>query len=522
MTELYDQKILRVSCDDRNTVNCTDLFLQTEVTFDGRFYVAKIPAGTKFYTGTLAQDEMLVHSFGTVMLKGGLDISDVGIQVNGPDQFPSQLYQETGPSWFGGKRDASMYASLKNCSECVYVYTLKRDAIFLVLPNAYNLAKLFFAFLTNKEEGICEGLCEIFPGLDKLIEKLVQTPEYINRKTPLNWMKIDLIKSIGYDIRRMSYGEIDFYVSVAIKKLFEQTTIKYDGYMAPSTKKVDSTMFHEEVMLFNPYTTLDRDFTNPIDASNTAVKFSTGPILQAFRERLENTGLPNDNTQWAYTVWSLLYAEKLIERFKMQQFLNLDSTDTRFIAFATLVHEISDDYEELARELGVTLDQSRREIIKLVQSRFDHFEDIVHEVNKNPSDYFTDSNEYLFNVEIPYCEDFREPKLVSKCNDELSRDMKIYPKEKLTSLIERYYGDLNRLQLETLLIVSIAHVLGRTPYGRGRVTKYDGSLHLKNLVASSHYFPINNQYRVALGSPKRSMIMRKIGIIIGQIALIKH
>jgi len=472
-----------------------------------------MPAGSKVYAGTLAQDEMLLHSFGSVILNS-----------RAPDDFPDHIYQNTGPSWFGGQKEASLYAFLKGCPECIYVFTLKEDTNLIVLPNAYNLAKLVFMFSTGREEDdeVVDGLYEMFPGLDQLIEDLTQSGEYYMRKDPVRWLTIEMVQKSHFNIKRLSHGDVDFGVSYRLMQLFKDYKLKYSGYMAPAIKKVDSGFFHEEVMFFNPYTTLERDVSDPLDASNTAVKMSAGPALQEFRKKLETRGRLDDNTQWDYTVWSLLYAEKVLARYRRSDFLNLDSSDARFIAFATLVHEVYDGYEELARELGVTLDHPRREILLMVHRRYDQFEDIVDLVAENPEEYIQDSGSYLFNVEIPPCDDFREQQFVDKCNAELIRDMRVFPKDKLLSLLDDYFRDLNPLQLTTLVIVSIAHVLGMTPYGRGRVTTYGGSKDLKNLVASSQYFPINNQYRSAKGSPERSMTMRKIGIMLGQITLIQR
>lgn len=123
------------------------------------------------------------------------------------------------------------------------------------------------------------------------------------------------------------------------------------------------------------------------------------------------------------------------------------------------------------------------------------------------------------------CDDFKSHNLTTKCNKTLEKFMEYIPEDNLITLLNKYYGDLDKLQLTTLIIISIAHVLGLTPFGRGRLNyiKRDGPIiynQLKHLVASSHYFPIRNQYRSALGEPNRSMLMRKIGVIVGEIALV--
>lgn len=364
----------------------------------------------------------------------------------------------------------------------------------------------------------------MFNGLEDLVKCLVK-----HQDTNLQWLTPKLVEECGFKIARNSEYRNDFDTSFGLLQYFMSRKSKYRGYVSP-TMKSSYGNFHEEIMIFNPPSVLKRNYSDPQDASNKADIITPGPVLQAFQKRLDisrNKDINQwDNTRWDYTVWTLLYTEKIIERYKQHKFLNLSPSDTRFIAFVALIHEGSDDYEDLARELGVILDQERRDIIHIVQQRYSHLETIVNIVSEDPSQYLTRTGyDQIFNVDIPMCDDFKSHNLTTKCNKTLEKFMEYISKDNLVTLLNKYYGDLDKLQLTTLIIISIAHVLGLTPFGRGRLNyiKRDGPIiynQLKHLVASSHYFPIRNQYRSALGEPNRSMLMRKIGVIVGEIALI--
>lgn len=515
MTELYNPESLKVPCDEDDydyNLTCTDLFLRTKIVYDGDFFIAIVPKGTVIYTGTLAQNEMLLYSFGNLMLR------------DGPDTFDPEIYAMAGPSWFSNLKVAARYAHDKTCPECIYSYKLKRDLKLIVLSNAYNLAKLAFIFLEDKS--MVAGLYFMFDGLEDLVARLMK---YQDKDIP-NWLTPKLVEECGFKITRNSEYRKDFDTSFGLLQYFMSKNSKYRGYMSPTIKHSHGN-FHEEIMIFNPPSVLKRNYSDPHDASNKAAIISPGPVLQAFQKRYDTSRNIDvnhwDNTKWDYTVWTLLYTEKIIERYKQHKFLNISPSDTRFIAFVALIHEVSDDYEDLAHELGVTLDKARRDIIRIVQDRHTDFEAIVDIVSKEPSQYLTktDEDEQIFNVDIPLCDDFKSHNMTTKCNKKLEKFMEYIPEDNLVTLLNKHYGDLDKLQLTTLIIISIAHVLGLTPFGRGRLKyiKRDGPIiynRLKHLVASSHYFPIRNQYRSALGEPNRSMLMRKIGIIIGEIALI--
>ena len=83
MTELYNPESLKVPCDKDDydyNLTCTDLFLRTKVVYDGDFFFFFFPKDTVIYTGTRAQNEMLLYSFGNLMLQ------------EDPDTFGSEIY----------------------------------------------------------------------------------------------------------------------------------------------------------------------------------------------------------------------------------------------------------------------------------------------------------------------------------------------------------------------------------------------------------------------------------------------
>lgn len=521
--ELYNPAILHIPCVDDGNYQCTEIFSDGRMSFDGNSYVYTMPAGKKVFAGSLAQDHMLLHTFSSGFLW----------TVEGPDNIPEKIFHRTGPSWFGGYNVASIYSKMKDCPECIYVFSLKRDVTLLVLSNAYNLAKIAFEisdgnFQFEEETGDETGdetgelshlrqvkvpsLYRMFPGLEELYGRLAPF------KNGSNWLTPKLVEEQmrGLVINRVSKAHIDFNFSVGMMMYFRDNNLNYSGYMSPSF----SNTFHEEVMFLNPYDVLTRDFTDPRDASNAAVRVTQGPVLQWYSDQLsQKKERGQGGTVWAHTVWALLYAEKIISRYR--KVVNLDGIDSRFIAFATLVHEVPN--EELASELGVPLDDERRRILRLTADRYPEFEKIVNRVASDPGSYVIFDREKLsmgiYDIDHPPCEDFRDSEDARYCEKKLTEELTIKMGPKLAALFNNYSEGMSKLAVITLLVVSMAHVLGLTPYGRGRVSRHGGSLLLRNLVASSHYFPINNQYQSDVGSPDRSNLMRRVGIAIGDMCI---
>lgn len=536
--ELYNPAILHIPCVDDDDYQCTEIFSDGQMSFDGNFYVYTMPAGKKVFAGSLAQDHMLLHTFSTGFL----------FTVEGPDNIPEEIFHRTGPSWFGGYNVASIYSRMKECPECVYVFTLKRDVTLIVLSNAYNLAKIAFEISdgnfhleeddetdeandedtddgTDEDETFAERaarelsrqrqvplLYRMFPGLEELYSRLAPF------KKGSNWLTPILVEEQmrGLVINRVSNGPLDFNFSVGLMMYLRDNNLNYSGYMSPSF----SNTFHEEVMFLNPYEVLTRDFTDPRDASNAAVRVTQGPVLQRYSDQLsQKKERGQGGTVWAHTVWALLYAEKIISRYR--KVVNLDGIDSRFIAFATLVHEVPN--EELASELGVPLDDERRRILRMTADRYPEFEKIVNRVASDPGSYVIFDREKLsmgiYDIDHPPCEDFRDSEDARYCEKKLTEELTIKMGPKLAVLFNNYSEGMSKLAVITLLVVSMAHVLGLTPYGRGRVSRHGGSLLLRNLVASSHYFPINNQYQSDVGSPDRSNLMRRVGIAIGDMCI---
>jgi hypothetical protein len=305
-------------------------------------------------------------------------------------------------------------------------------------------------------------------------------------------------------------------MSIEIKKMYANV---YNGYISPFINN-GGTRFHEEVMMSNPNQDLVRDFSDPIDIYNE--KILQGPVLKSFIAEMD-IKVSNDNTQWDYTVWSLLYAEKLLERYGLFRYLNITPDDRRYISFITLVlrHPHSPIIEDLTRELKVTLDPIRWNILDMVSKRYHEFEEIVREVSINPIDYVIDKRPFMyrgFNIDMPHCNDYKRNSR-DYCLSELDRNLNIQATEKLSDMFKRYHSGLTSLEFSTLLVVSIAHVLGLIPYGTGRITVYGGPHNLYKINARSQYFPILNRYRTAYGTPQRATIMRKFGVNLGELAI---
>lgn len=536
---MFDPKTLQIPCSDSNLPphifslrtreydyrlidrqDCTELFSNINIYFDGEYYVADLPPGFKLYAGTLAQDHMLMYTYASIKMISQYQPMRLLLK---PEDF-----QSSGPSWFGGRKIATYYAKDKRCSECIYAFKTTRKTTMLVLPNIYNLVKL--AINTIKRNGEFRNYYYAFTGLEKFVNVVLSSyndskDESLSKDTKwleqdnLEWLTPSYISKLNYNkelITRRSEGSADYLMSIEIKKMYANV---YNGYISPFINN-GGIRFHEEVMMSNPNQDLMRDFSDPIDIYNE--KILQGPVLKSFIAEMD-IKVSNDNTQWDYTVWSLLYAEKLLERYGLSRYLNITSDDRRYISFITLVlrHPHSPIIEDLARELKVTLDPIRWNILDMVSKRYHEFEEIVREVSINPTDYVIDKRPFMyrgFKIDRPHCNDYKR-NYRDYCLSELDRNLNIQATEKLSDMFKRYHSGLTSLEFSTLLVVSIAHVLGLIPYGTGRITVYSGPHNLYKINAKSQYFPILNRYRTAYGTPQRATIMRKFGVNLGELAI---
>lgn len=629
--ELYDPTFQSKSCDgDVVKLDCTDFLSGISIVFDGEFYVARIPAGFKLYTGTTAQDQMLYHSFSRHKFNIGLN----------PDDFKS-----TGPSWFGSLPVAKSYAKDKDCKRCVYSFIVKKTCDIIVLSNVYNLVKLALTSSRHSVDHPTE-LYEMYENLELFVNIIT-----LNRDTSnLNWLTPELVKNklesttlsddevevhkkyitkllqtyknnvdipayekdkkIVYDtfmylngewhwkpdshspykkdfpkirgsgdttliikqvfeyiVKRMTAGTLtlpnnddvfnqlliedgksyrfykpnykiyrylsdntnDIMFSERLREYLLKVNLKYCGYMTPRVRLMRyKQAFHEEVMFFNPYQILKRDFSDQEDAYNDRKPTLQGPILQRFIKRYSyNTRAELGGSLWAHTVWSLLYTEKILEYYQTPLYLNLNSEDSKFIAFVSLVHELSNDditIRELADELGVYLDYKRLKTIHLVQSQYTEFNKIVEKVSADPTQYFSMKSNEIVDISLPHCDDYNY--LSSKwCSKYIMSDDKYafgfmsttfnLPTQKLVAILREYVAGLTPLQIASLVIVSMAHVVGMVPYGIN--IPPDLKHEMTHLIVNSKNFPISNQYQTEHGSKNKSKIMKKVGIAIAQV-----
>lgn len=473
--------------------------------FDGNYYVIKIPADFKVFNGTEAHEAMLFYPFSTVKLS---EVAEKG--------YSHLDFDDVGPSWFGPYNVAQIYSTRKNCKECIYVFTFTKEVSVIVLSNAYNLMKLALV-----SEEMSSLLCKMYT-IEELLS--IVRPEIEHGKELTQDLVDSCMTKLSQPItRKLSYTEVDYDFAIKLKQCIQE---HYAGYMSPKIRRTDSDRyFHEEIVIFNPIVSMTRDYDNRDVLNHYEKNGSRTENLLKYINLLNQSGEVSElgGTQWSHTVWTLLYTEKILEYYQRSSYLNLSPSDSKFIAFVALIYKADDEtIRKIAQDYNVELNDDRISIIKLVQDKHKQFEDIVNIVSKDIKKYINMVKfkyEPMIDFDTHHCDDYKSPDDVD-CKRFKYRGKLYITYKPLDKLIE-VYKHMNRLEASTLLIISIASVIGMQPFGKHRLDEYNRVRVLKYLNASSKYFPIPNEYQTNPGSKDRSDTMKKLGMFIGHLLFTK-
>lgn len=307
--------------------------------FDGEYQVVKFPKGMQLYhgSGELANanveypagiDFYKPHKMGTRSdINHSALMKDV---VNQPDQSvefeTTKCCLKVSPSWFGTPKTAEVY-SLQNpkfaqtCGDkCVSVYELKKDCIFFLLDNNFNIWRLLNnpnVPTKNKEQ------------LRFMFDLTILEADY--SETEFGNITIKRKK-------RRSYRNVDLPFTNWLCTYIPQD---YAGYAANTPVEKKKMFFHLEFMFCNPFKWLKRNLANPIDWQHSNLNGAPVEISLLLDQmaiyKSTNVDFHAGNL-FEHSVWSLLFAEQLVLNTPKYGIPDLDIQ--KKIAAAAFIHDI--------------------------------------------------------------------------------------------------------------------------------------------------------------------------------------
>jgi hypothetical protein len=333
--------------------------------FDGHFNVVKMPKDTVLYHGSaVLADKLIVYPVGTRFYQQDLKHSDSYV-VAQTDKEIQEIISENddsiSPSWYGNLETAKLYSGNSldqildyNCAnKCILAYKLKKEAIFLLLNNEYNMAKLYKEDLqpplkknfSNMFDNFTKDYYQNFDNVkENLGNNIPQSPQVNIDGTPLKSYRI-----LNNSPRRTSTRPDDLPVTEFLcKNTFRQRG--YAGYISPEMLMSSTSYFHSEIVFCNPFQYLERDYLNDNDWQYNPTDKKT-PALNALIDLMKKYKTTDVNTQsgnlYEQTVWAVLWVEELFRFVSTRKyFIDLkfsDAENTIFLktlAVAAFLHKI--------------------------------------------------------------------------------------------------------------------------------------------------------------------------------------
>ncbi len=301
--------------------------------FDGLFYVVKFPAGMSIYHGSgsmAAKDiEFPVGNVFYNPVNSGEPLPDGFVEAveSGDKTVAATLsgYLPVTSGWFADPRIAKIQAARppydKVCKDkCVMAYTLKKDAVFILLDNNYNLMK----FLTMPE--IPEDV------------KAALTKMYSIAAERARVEKTDLGTVISLDKKRVFDKALTQAFNRWICRNIDQKA--YAGYTANTQLSESTPVIHNEFILCNALDYMDRDLRNKIDWQYHSD--ATSDIMKQFMEQLSYYKTTNVNFSAGNllenSIWALLHAESLITA--PNAYIHLTRQQQQTIAALAFIHDL--------------------------------------------------------------------------------------------------------------------------------------------------------------------------------------
>ena len=324
-----------------------------------------MPKDTVLYHGSaVLADKLIVYPVGTRFYQQDLKHSDSYV-VAQTDKEIQEIISENddsiSPSWYGNLETAKLYSGSSldqildyNCAnKCILAYKLKKEAIFLLLNNEYNMAKLYKEDLqpplkknfSNMFDNFTKDNYQTFDNIkENLGNNIPQSPRVNIDGTPLKSYEI-----LNNSPRRTSTRPDDLPVTEFLcKNTFRQRG--YAGYIIPEMLKSSTSYFHSEIVFCNPFQYLERDYLNDNDWQYNPTDKKT-PALNALIDLMKKYKTTDVNTQsgnlYEQTVWAVLWIEELFRFVSTRKyFIDLkfsDAENTIFLktlAVAAFLHKI--------------------------------------------------------------------------------------------------------------------------------------------------------------------------------------
>jgi hypothetical protein len=280
--------------------------------FDGDFKVVKFPKGMKLFHGSSALANAGVEFPVGAKFYNSERRNDIISKPQASDiiknnsnfsiQEVLSLYEKDFPAtWFGDLKTAQLYSKQNDkngyCGDkCIFVYTLKRDAVFIVLDDNFNI----WRFLNYP--GIPPDILQYFKKMYN-ISDLAQTN---NHPTQFGNLFIQ-------NKKRRSFREFDLPFVNWMCSVLPQN--KYAGYASNHQMLKKTVYFHLEFSFCNAMQYLKRDLQDPLDWQHSDMT-SADKIIRSFFQQLsyyksENTGFHSGDLL-EHSIWSLLFAEQLL------------------------------------------------------------------------------------------------------------------------------------------------------------------------------------------------------------------
>jgi len=303
--------------------------------FDGVFQCVRFPKGMQLYHGSgalanaNAEFPLGIDYYKTssnrvstnTLLQDVITHPDESVSAELSRQVPVK------PAWFGTYNTAKLYSRQqptfsKVCGDkCICVFRLKRDTVFVLLDNNFNIWRMIN---------------------DPLIPD--KAKEYLKRMFSLNgpvWIEAAKNEFGKIEIeqkKRSSYREFDLPFT---DWLCSYLPSEYAGYAANVPVKDKQAFFHLEFMICNPLVWLERDLSSPKDWQHFNTKMAPLEVVKLLNQMRLYKSINIDfhsGDLFEHSIWSLLFAERLTTNTYFGQQLPVEFA--KKIAATALLHDI--------------------------------------------------------------------------------------------------------------------------------------------------------------------------------------
>lgn len=299
--------------------------------FDGFFHVVSFPKGMTLFHGSggLANANA-EFPIGSDFYDEKIDGKRVNLQeLIDNDEITIQEVlskdERLNTGWFSDAKVAELYSKKDPkgvCNDtCIHAYTMKKDAMFIILDNDFNIWRLL---------NYPDIPSEVYTAL-KVMFDIKSKNNVTNSKTTYGDLVIPAKK-------RKSYYQYDIPFTTW---LCTKTSGKYAGYAANVQIEAGIAYFHQEIVFCRATSYLERDLFNPKDWQYINLD-GVDSLMKDFLTQLSyyksiNVGF-HAGDLFEHSIWSLLFAEDLLMEQVVQPPLMRE--DIKRIAAVAFIHDI--------------------------------------------------------------------------------------------------------------------------------------------------------------------------------------